>query len=73
MSDDEENPSTSTSNPPSQDMAYPYSPIEHFVSMFSGRMGYLDAMCQEMHEIMIEIETKEREVDDQFETLKQLV
>ena len=41
--------------------------------MFSGRMGYLDAMCQEMHEIMIEIETKEQKVDEQFEALKHLV
>ena len=73
MNNDEENPSTSGPSSPLQQVAYPYSPIEHFVSMFSGRMGYLDTMCQEMHEIMMEIEAKEQKVDDQFETLKQLV
>ena len=48
-------------------MASPYSPIEHFVSMFAGRMGYLDVLCEDMWGIMKDIEEKENNLDKKFE------
>ena len=48
-------------------MASPYSPIEHFVSMFAGRMGYLDVLCEDMWGIMKDIEEKENKLDEKFE------
>jgi hypothetical protein len=47
----------------------PYSPIEHFVSMFAGRMGYLDVICEDMWGIMKAIEDKENKLDEKLDEI----